>query len=847
MSIKSLMMSVAILICIPMASSFCEAEDQTISYEIAKAGPVSLGIFNAQGRLVRTLQSGKKQQPGQHQIAWDGKDDWGNPCSPGQYQLRGIVSSIKAVYDFVAGNPGDPPYKTSDGKGAWNGFWGTPMSVATDANGIYIQYTAQEGDGALLKLDYSGKVQWKASIFAGDGSGYQLAVATDGKHVYVAADVGADGDLISPQRKSIIWRVEAENGYYALWEGHGLAVGKPYPSGPVPFWEVVKGNKETPPIALGKYGGANVRGLAVRNSRLYVPLYREDRIEVWDTQTAKLVSSLDNIPKPQGVAFDSNGNLYVASGKKILRVNDDGKVAPVIEKNLVAPYGLAVDTANNIYVSDLGSSQQVKKFSAAGQLLWAAGKKGGRPFLGRMDNASFLFPCGLATGKKGGIYVGENSPPNRVTALSDKGHIVKEWIGTLGIGAGCGIAVDELDPTIAYANTPGMTYCGFNSPVIRYKLDYQKKTWKVDAYWWGIGNPHPRKDMMGVISPHTIAWGYSDFYVRHRAGHTYLFSGYHWNHPIWRVEGDQLIPSTCVGQSERFLPVDLDKGYVLDENGNPALRGHGRPFIWRDKDGDGDATASEVQFFEEPKGLYGHMGWGAYIDDEMNVYLPDSEAPAGTGNVYKLPCLGIDHKGNPMYSWAKATIVISSDNALLMEMDSGRLSGGQAGQIWRYRVSMIHRDRAGNTYGATTATGPDQGIGWASSTVDVRIGKWDAGGNLVWKAGRKARGFAKPGEFYRLTGVDGFIKGFAFFTDENGQSRIYTEDGLYAGSVPSCDPYRGQAFGPDAVLVELCGARVFTDPKTKIDYYMAGDETGLHFWQLQGLKEVERITQTVTR
>ncbi|MBI4471676.1 MAG: hypothetical protein HY646_03345 [Acidobacteria bacterium] len=101
--------------------------------------------------------------------------------------------------------------------------------------------------------------------------------------------------------------------------------------------------------------------------------------------------------------------------------------------------------------------------------------------------------------------------------------------------------------------------------------------------------------------------------------------------------------------------------------------------------------------------------------------------------------------------------------------------------------------------------------------------------------------------FYSGKGIDGVLKGFVFFTDENGQSRIYTAaDGLYAGSVPASDPYRGFGFGPDALVVELCGARVFTEPKSGRDYYMAGDETGLHFWRLEGLSDVERFEIAVT-
>lgn len=845
---KDLRRGIGSLVLSLAALSSCGAEEQAVTYQTTKAGVVSLGIYDEAGRLVRTLQNGKKQQPGQYQVTWDGKDDRGQGAKPGKYQLRGVVSSIKATYELTAGNPGDPPYTTADGKGAWNSHWGDPVALAADETGLYIQFSMEEGCGSLLKVSFDGKVQWKAHLFQGDGNGFQLAAATDGKHVYVAADVGASNDLVGMQRRAVVWRVDTAEGNYALWNGHGLAVGRPYDSGPVPFWEVINGDRKTPPVVLGTNGGANVRGLAVRGGKLYVPLYRENVIEVWDTESGKLLSTIAEVQKPQGVAADERGNLYVASGQTIAKFSPSGQnLGVAVEKNLSAPYGVAVDAKGNLYVTDLGDSQQVKKFSPSGKLLWALGKKGGRPFSGKMDHGSFLFPAGLAVDLRGSVYVGENSPPSRVTVLNANGRIAEEWIGSLAVGAGLGIAVDEADPSLAYSLYSRMNYCGDNYPLVRYRIDYQRKTWSVDAYWWGLAGAsgYPRRGSMAFVNPRVIAWGNSDLLVRHRGGRTYLFFGVHWNHPIWRLDGYSLVASACIGQGDRMLPTDLDKSYTFDEKGNPITRNTMLPFIWRDANGDGQAGSDEVQFFDDPKGLGGHGSWGAYMDEHMTVYLPDE---MGTGNVYKLPCLGLDPKGNPIYSWAKAEVLIPAKNALLAECEWTRAepwAKDKAGQVYRKEVERVKVDEAGNIYGTTEIMGQDKGIGWASSTVEVKVGKWDAQGNLLWRTGTKATAFAKPGQFYTGKGVDGILRGFVFFTDENGQARIYTDDGLYAGSVPASDPYRGQAVGQDAILVELCGARVFTHPRTGVDYYMAGDENGLRFYRLEGLKEVERVQAAV--
>jgi len=821
-------------------AAICSAQPVEIGYEMHAPGLVSLGVYDPQGHLVRTLQSGKRQSAGKFQVTWDGTDQQDRASPPGRYELRGLGSDIHADYLMTAGNPGQPPYATADGLGGWNGHWGNPMALANDGRFLYAQFSNEEVWGSQLKLDQTGRVQWKANLSQADGNGLQLAMATDGKYVYVAADVPADGGgLFSAERRAVVWRTKADTGEYALWNQHGILVGQPYHSGSRPFWELLHGDKTAPPTAFGLDGGPSPRGLAVRDDKLYVSLYRENKIEVWDTLTAKRISEIPGIPKPQGLAMDAGGNLFAASEASILCIGVDGKVRPVVTEGLVAPYGIAVDTADNLYVTDLGSSQQVKKFSPEGRLIWTSGRMGGRTFGGKYERGDFLFPVGITVMTGGVIHVSEDAAPRRIVALDEQGRITSDWVGTIDIGAGCGIAPDEADPSLIYINQAAMRYGGALSNIIRLKLDFERKAWRVDAYWMGAGAGGPRRESMPLPDPHRIDWGQGDYLVRHFAGHTYLFSGMHWIHPIWEVQGYSLRPCAALGQSDRMLPADLDKGYEVEGGLQATARNSDRPFIWRDLDGDGLVSKAEVEFFTEPKGMGGHGSWGAYLDHQMNAYLPDS---IGTGNVYKLPCLGIDAGGNPIYSWAKAQVAITAKEAELISVDAAQVGDAtRAGQSIIKQVERLQTDEAGNIFGTAELMGHDKGVGWAAETFDVKVAKWDASGHRLWRVGVKARGFSKPGEFYTGKGVDGLLRGFAFFTDENGQSRIYSGDGLYAGSIPKNDPSRGAGPGPDTLNIEYCGGRVVTDPKTDADYFLAGDGAGLRVWRLEGLKQAERF------
>lgn len=71
-----------------------------IAFDIPHAGPVSLRIYHANGRLVRTLVN-EARDTGRHSVRWDGLDDSGVKVAAGVYfyQLRsaGVEESRRMV------------------------------------------------------------------------------------------------------------------------------------------------------------------------------------------------------------------------------------------------------------------------------------------------------------------------------------------------------------------------------------------------------------------------------------------------------------------------------------------------------------------------------------------------------------------------------------------------------------------------------------------------------------------------------------------------------------------------------------------------------------------------------
>lgn len=59
-----------------------------LTYFTTQAGPVSLQLFNPQGRLVRTMLRESHVDPGYHDVSIDGRDDRGVPLASGVYYFR---------------------------------------------------------------------------------------------------------------------------------------------------------------------------------------------------------------------------------------------------------------------------------------------------------------------------------------------------------------------------------------------------------------------------------------------------------------------------------------------------------------------------------------------------------------------------------------------------------------------------------------------------------------------------------------------------------------------------------------------------------------------------------------
>jgi len=153
-----------------------------LSYTLPKDGEVTLGIYDQQGQLLRTVISGESRSQGRLSESWDGLDQWGKPIPAGSFLLKGLYHpTITTDYVMTFGNPGNPPWPTSDGKGDWLGDESAPQAVASDGQWVFLASPGAEKGSNIIALDATGQRQWGVLEPFAPAT---VSLAVDGEYLY---------------------------------------------------------------------------------------------------------------------------------------------------------------------------------------------------------------------------------------------------------------------------------------------------------------------------------------------------------------------------------------------------------------------------------------------------------------------------------------------------------------------------------------------------------------------------------------------------------------------------------------------------------------------------------------
>jgi hypothetical protein len=138
-----------------------------------------------------------------------------------------------------------------------------------------------------------------------------------------------------------------------------------------------------------------------------------------------------NLYNPYGVAVDSSGNYYISgyNQNRVFKVNATTKVITVVagsgaqgysgdgvvggagNASLNRPFGVAVDSAGNVYIADNGNCV-IREVTTAATISTIAGTAGSCGFAGdggKATSADISSPIGVAVDSADNVYIGDDS------------------------------------------------------------------------------------------------------------------------------------------------------------------------------------------------------------------------------------------------------------------------------------------------------------------------------------------------------------------------------------------------------------------------------------------------------
>jgi uncharacterized protein (TIGR03437 family) len=197
--------------------------------------------------------------------------------------------------------------------------------------------------------------------------------------------------------------------------------------------------------------------------------------------TTVVGSNPGQLSSPSAVAFDSSGNMYIAdTGHNQVRkvspggifttlagtgaAGSSGDGGPAIDAQLSGPSGVAVDSSENVYISDSGN-RAVRQVSPAGMITTIFGG----PF-GFLEEPGL---AGLAIDAQGNLYIAE-AVYNRVDKLSPSGiHTLFAGGGNMGYSGDNGPANGALlnSPTSLALDATGNLYIADSSNSVIRRVD----------------------------------------------------------------------------------------------------------------------------------------------------------------------------------------------------------------------------------------------------------------------------------------------------------------------------------------------------------------------------------------
>ncbi len=751
----------------------------------AQAGQMmSAGVYDSNGRLVKTLEAGREANGQPIPIYWDGTDTYGQVMPVGEYEWRALVNNGIGQNIAAVGDSGTPPHGTTEALGGASG-------LAYDSSGSLYQCTWWvEKHLEVRKTSSTGQILWNTSLVG------SLVLAADSFSVFVSVSPYGTGE-------DRVYRLSATDGSFV-----------PFPDGK--NYLVI--NSGRPSSLTGSrndleanYGFEAINGLAVDAQRLFVSNYLKNEVEVFDRNTgAKLGGLL--VAKPLGLAIRPSaqgGELWVASEDlvKSFTYNLTSTFAARTPFNIATgtrPQALTLSSAGQLGVGDVVEGK-VKLYniasSGAATLVRTIGQ---RATPGIINDGDFRPNVRWAVAL---------DPSNRLT-VGDSGNRMLWDYDSSGVLLSTNFSEFQPQPIV------------FQASGEQHRL--LSGTWEYEVDLSGTPHSGPRW-YDGGLWKLAANWEPSDglFFSSQQAIRVTLPNGR--DYIVYMSHGSAGVAFYEISQGRMrrsFVFGTRWKG--LDE----GLASQVALWSWRDLNGNGlmdwnpgqSGTGQEGAFVEAPGTGGVAAGWelrspGSWIDSAGNLWF----ARLGEA-IVKVPLLGFDSANNPIYDVTLRQTIVPRDTTPeefrannLKTASSGDLfalgfSNYTGGDPWLWMGGKEIRRYTSSGNLVSTFSVPDRKtiVTFAFDPIDNGIfyTAQNEGANpeiRAWNSEGLCLAIAKPDPV--ITGdmgwVDGFM-GLSAFTPDNVRHLVYAEDVWNGKSVlfEFADLFQNIRYSGSILLVE---------------------------------------------
>jgi sugar lactone lactonase YvrE len=361
--------AIACALVLACSTSLAAAATTTLRFTLPAERRTSAAILDVDGRVLRTLWSGRTLAAGTHVERWDGRDDLGVPVPPGRARARVVHHAVSYEWEGVVGNTS----ATFTGEGVHRSmFPPAAIAIAGDAAALALGYDeGQVGTRGFALADPQTAIAWQPdadpftawTVVTGDAGRWYWATSGGlSKTTFViATDRTTRSRLPFPAGRDLCLQWNGPNCYPHTRYRGAIDVGD---------------GRDAPPT-----------GIAVqpRGSLLAVAHARARVVRLFDRASGARVGEFaieSDGREANQLAAAPDGDLWVIEGGRVRRwtgLPSAPRVVATIE-GLDAPLAIAVDPADRdrVLVADGGARGQLRAFDADGRELWTLGARGGR-------------------------------------------------------------------------------------------------------------------------------------------------------------------------------------------------------------------------------------------------------------------------------------------------------------------------------------------------------------------------------------------------------------------------------------------------------------------------------------